>query len=95
MLYAVIGPAQVGVGDLDAVPEVELDAGPRRLSLQTGGEWKKSNKKRKLFCHLGSGQDTWVVRAAGAEVLGSETSGKLCHKHFVREYERKETEIQA
>lgn len=41
VLDAVVGPAQVGVGDLDAVPEVQLDAGPRRLSLQTGGESKK------------------------------------------------------
>lgn len=38
VLDAVIGPAQVGVRDLDAVPEVQLDAGPRRLSLQTGGK---------------------------------------------------------
>lgn len=33
VLYSVIGPAQVGVRDLDAVPKVQLDAGPRRLSL--------------------------------------------------------------
>lgn len=35
---AVVGPAQVGVCDLDAVPEVELDAGLQRVPLQTGGE---------------------------------------------------------
>lgn len=38
VLYAVIGPAQVGVCDLDAVPKVQLDAGPRRLSLHAGGK---------------------------------------------------------
>lgn len=38
VLDAVIGPAQVGVRNLDAVPEVQLDAGPRRLSLQTGAK---------------------------------------------------------
>lgn len=35
---AVVGPAQVGVRDLDAVPEVELDAGLQRVPLRTGGE---------------------------------------------------------
>lgn len=46
VLYAVIGPAQVGVRDLNAVPEVQLDAGPGRLSLQTGGKCNKQKKKQ-------------------------------------------------
>ena len=38
MLDAIVSPAQVGICDLDAVPEVERDAGPLRVSLWTGGK---------------------------------------------------------
>lgn len=37
MLDAVVSPAQVRICDLDAVSEVERDAGPLRVSLWTGG----------------------------------------------------------
>lgn len=37
VLDAITGPAQVRVCDLDAVSEVELDAGAQRLSLRTDG----------------------------------------------------------
>lgn len=47
MVDAVVGPAQVGVCDLNAVPEVELDAGPQRVSLWTGGSaWHLSLQLR-------------------------------------------------
>lgn len=53
MLDAIIGPAQVGVRDLDAVSEVELDAGPQRVSLWTDGvTLHLSSRLRSGYFHL-------------------------------------------
>lgn len=84
---AVVGPAQVGVRDLDAVPEVELDAGLQRVPLRTGGETRAPSLPLRVI-------SVAEVRSSRRRSARTATSCNICHKHSAAEYERMETEIE-
>lgn len=86
---AVVGPAQVGVRDLDAVPEVELDAGLQRVPLRTGGETRPltvtATTGAAYFSHTSE-------KRPAQKCSGPRRPAKTCQEHSGGECEWKETE---
>lgn len=83
---AVVGPAQVGVRDLDAVPEVELDAGLQRVPLRTGGETR--TRSLPLFSYFSRRSEKQTApKCSDCDVL-QHLSQTLA------ECERRETEVE-